>query len=333
MEARDAWSATTIDALFEGWYLAEDDGPDEGAPSAIVMRGGVIPARIPPGLAAFEVAGGGTCYTDGAVSFIDIDGSVVAVGQPGLAPVEIWPHGTPAVESPSLTRLVSYALAAALRQRRLFQLHSAALVDQESGKGVLIVGKSGSGKSTVAVHLAAAGWPFLTDDVLLLGRQSGGSENQDPPYAGKPGSEMRAWPLRRCFSITETTFAVSRWLQERTSLDKMVAQADDKRQFLPHTLFGAAFRDHCVPGMVFFSELTGTRDSRVMRLSKGETMTRLIRMNPWSCYERTTATEHLAVLSALAAQCTGYSLLAGRDLLDSDRSVELIASYARTQGD
>jgi hypothetical protein len=113
----------------------------------------------------------------------------------------------------------------------------------------------------------------------------------------------------------------------------MRAQQDDKQQFLPHEVFAAEFKDHCVPQTLFFSELTGASESKVSRLSAGDTMARLIRISPWSCYDRSTAADHLAVLSALAAQSTGYALAAGRDLLDPETSVKLIGSYARRVAD
>lgn len=315
VEAQDAWTAYAIDALFAGWYLVPEGEADEdpSAP-AIVMRSAVRPARIPAGLHEFEIAGGGRCYTDGSTSYIDIEGSIVAIGRPGLAPVEIWTNGPLALEAPALTRVVTYGLAAALRQRRLFELHSGALVHPETGRGLLIIGPSGSGKSTLTVHLAAAGWSFLTDDVLLLSQES---------------AEVKAWPLRRCFAITSDTLAASRFLQARTSLDDLKAQDDDKQLFLPHGVFAAEFKDHCIPRTLFFSELSGASHSRVSCLSPGDTMARLIRMNPWSCYDRSTAAAHLAVLSALARQSPGYSLLAGNDLLDPETSVKLIATYVR----
>jgi energy-coupling factor transporter ATP-binding protein EcfA2 len=205
-------------------------------------------------------------------------------------------------------------LAAALRRRRLFELHSGAVVHPESGQGLLIIGPSGSGKSTLTVHLAAAGWSFLTDDVLLLSKES---------------AEVKAWPMRRCFAITSETVAASRFLQTHTSLDCMTAEDQDKQQFVPHGIFPAEFKDHCIPGTLFFSELNGGDRSHVSRLSPGETMARLIRMSPWSCYDRTTAAEHLAVLSALVKQSAGYSLRAGKDLLDPETPARLMAGYIR----
>lgn len=312
VEARDAWSASVIDTLFAGWYLAGDDEAAAGQDMpAIVMKRAAQPIQMPAGLQEFAIADGGTCYTDGRRSFIDVEGSIVAIGTAGPASVEISASERLALQGPALTRVVSYALAAALRHRGLFELHAGAVVDPESGKGVLIIGPSGSGKSTLTVHLAAAGWPFLTDDVLLLRVESGA---------------VKAWPLRRCFAVTRDTVASSRFLQTRIGLEETNAWQHDKQQFLPHSVFEAEFKDCCIPGTSFFSELTNETHSRVSRLSPGDAMALLIRMSPWSCYDRATAADHLAVLSALATGTTSYSLLAGRDLLDPERSVTLIAS-------
>jgi hypothetical protein len=329
IEARDDRAAGAIDGHFAGWYLTRAHEADvmlaltpvstsapapaptpTGAP-AIVVTSDVTPApAIPDDWPRFDVAGGGTCYTDGRASYLDLDGSIVAIGAPDHAGVEVWMDGLLPLDAPVLTRVVTYALSAALRQRRRFELHSGAVVDPANGRGVLIVGPSGSGKSTLTVHLAAAGWPFLTDDVLLL---------------SKADAEVIAWPLRRCFAITPATFAASRFLQARASLD----DTPDKQPFLPHDVFAAPFEDRCVPGTLVFAAITGERHSRAERLSRGEAMARLIRMSPWSCYDRSSAAAHLAVLSALATQATAYALFAGRDLLDADVAVRAMAACTR----
>jgi hypothetical protein len=317
VDVQHSRAAPIIAELFAGWYLAPEAGTSAAPPvPAMVVREGIRPPRIPAGMDEFEIAGGGRCCTDGRMAYIDIDGATIAIGAAGLAAVEIWipPPPAPALQVPALTRIVSYALAAALRRHRLFELHSAALVDPDSGRGLLIIGPSGSGKSTLTVHLAAAGWSFLTDDVLLLSRES---------------VRVQAWPLRRCFAVTSDTFAASRFLQTRLSFDGVITLSHDKCRFLPDAVFAAEFQACCVPLTLFFSELSGGSRSSVSRLAPGETMARLIRMSPWSCYDRSTAGEHLATLSALARQSAGYSLIAGRDLLDPQRSVTLLAGCAR----
>jgi len=285
---------------------------------AIVIGSGVKPPEIPRTWSQFEIAGAGKCFTKGDGSYIYIDGSIVAVGRAGQAAVEVWTNGRLAIQSPVLTRVVTYALAAALRRRHLFELHSGAVIDPESGQGVLIIGPSGSGKSTLTVQLATAGWPFLTDDVLVLSEE---------------GVEVKAWPLRRCFAITSETLAASNFLQASASLNHLqgerARQDGNKKQFLPHRVFDSEFKEQCLPKTLFFSQISGGKRSEVSQLSSAETMARLIRMSPWSCYDRTTAAEHLTVLSALVKQSAGYSLLAGKDLLDPARSAELISGYTR----
>jgi hypothetical protein len=318
VEARDSWAAQVIEELFAGWYLTRETGMHSASPSpGIVIQNSVTPPNIPREWTQFEIAGSGTCFTDGHNSYIDIEGSVVAIGQPGQ-PIEIWMNGPLRVDSPALTRVVTYALSAALRHRGLFELHSGAVTHPTSGHGVLIIGPSGSGKSTLTVHLAAAGWPFLTDDVLLL-----------EPADGL----INAWPLRRCFAITSETFEASSFLQGRDSLSYLRAEHPnakrDKKRLVPHDVFDSQFQQKTVPRTLLFSEITGDDRSQVLPLSPAEAMARLIRMSPWSCYDRTTAPDHLSVLSALVKQSTAYSLLAGKDLLDQEIAANLVAGCMR----
>jgi hypothetical protein len=316
VEAHGDWATRTIEQMFAGWYLTRQREAQRRHSPAIVIRSNVPPPQIHLSWPRFEVAGGGSCFTDGKSSYIDIEGS--AVGYDDFnSKVDVWANEPLDLYSPTLTRIVTYALSAALRRRRLFELHSGAVVDPESGRGVLIIGPSGSGKSTLTVQLASAGWPFLTDDVLLLSKDE----------------KVKAWPLRRSFAITSQTFAASSFLQRQARLSHL-GERDaeknlDKKLFAPHAIFSSGFREVCTPEVIFFTELSGAKESTFSQLSSAETMSRLIRMSPWSCYDQVTAGPHLEALSGLVKQATGYALLAGEDLLEPSLAAGLIARYTR----
>jgi hypothetical protein len=62
--------------------------------------------------------------------------------------------------------LYNQALPLALSRQGLLVLHGSAVMI--GGKAVAFLGKSGMGKSSLAASFAASGFPFLTDDALVL---------------------------------------------------------------------------------------------------------------------------------------------------------------------
>ncbi len=104
IEAQDSWAAGVIEQLFAGWYLTRETEPRESTLSpAIVIRSGGKPPSIPVDWPSFEIAGGGTCSTSGPISYIEIEGSIVAIGKPGQVDVEVWTNGMLEIQSPALT--------------------------------------------------------------------------------------------------------------------------------------------------------------------------------------------------------------------------------------
>lgn len=314
VEVLDEFSREIVMDLFAAWYLLSQDSDSESSAALIRIRSNEQPPEIPTEYDCFEIAGEGLCHSQGTVSYIEIQDSVIAIGVPGLADVEIWLCGISTRRSPEATRLISYALSSALRRCGLFELHSAAVVDPVSSKGVLVIGASGGGKSTLTVQLSAAGWSYLSDDVLML---SGAD------------AEVEAWSLRRCFSVTADTVAASSLLHSSVALLSADSFNESKQRFSPQDVFATEFRESCTPRTLLFSEVGNDAASCLSRLSAAEAMTRLIRISPWSCYDTRTASEHLAMFARLVKQTDSFALLAGKDLLDPEYASRFIGEYIR----
>jgi hypothetical protein len=309
--ALDESSANLIENVFAEWYLTPKTENASSVPGCTIrIRTGETIPPVPVGGDRFEITENGVCYNNGPASYLELHGSVVVLGLPGLADVEVWIKSADEKDFPKLIRVISYAFSFALRRCGLFELHSAAVIEPFSSKGVLIVGPSGSGKSTLATQLASVGWSYLSDDVMVLGYRN---------------DDVAAWPVRRCFAVTEQTFSASKFLQARLSFVPLATEA--KTRFYPHDVFTSEFKETCTPRTLFFTQVTNNEKTAISKLSPAETISRLIRMSPWSCYEKTTAREHLAVLARLVSQCKAFDLFAGRDLLATGKASSLLASY------
>jgi len=262
--------------LFAGWQLTPVALPGRSPDIRISFSCEESPQRISRDLDHFEIADGGKCYTDGTELYLEFDGAVVHLENGGTVSVSFTELPRPGDRL--FGRAASFAVCAALRRFRLFDLHSAGVVEPQSGKAVLIIGPSGSGKSTLALQLVQSGWSYLSDDELLLSLRDGAVE---------------ARGFRSFFAISE-------------------AGAGLKRCFEP---LGSNRVDHADPGFLLFITLNGESRSQLGKLTQSKTMTRLITACPWATYDRSVAGANLELLSALARQARGFDLSAGRDLL------------------
>jgi hypothetical protein len=270
------------------------------------------PRQLDAAFQQFEISGGGLGSTDGRTCMFDFKNAcVVAYGdQPRR--LEVLMRRVLDLRTREDLQVMNYAISTVLRRCGLFELHSGAVVNPQNQRGVLLVGPSGSGKSTLTLQLVLNGWRYLTDDVLFL----------------KPDDNtFKAYPLRRTFAVTQSTVEAS-----GNRVRDVFAGDDwfegDKKSFVPHEIFPETFLSECEPRAIVFPAITGTEESVVKPLTRGETMAQLIKMSPWSCYDPVTSADHLQALSALARQCDGFSLLAGKDLLkDSTRASELMLEY------
>lgn len=279
--------------LFAGWQLARVSRPDKSPDIRINFTCGVEPPELPHDLNQFEIAEGGRCCTRGGDVYLALRDSFMHLV--GGTPVRVYISlaKVPGRRDPLVASIASFAVCAALRRFGLFDLHSAGLINPDNGKGVLIIGPSGSGKSTLTLQLGMMGWPYLSDDNLLLSLVDG---------------EVEARGFRAFFAVRAGA-----------------VEMPFKDCFEPEGRLGSRRREKVSPGSLLFIRLNGERKSRLVKLTQAETMTQLIRACPWATYDTAVAGANLEMLSTLARQATGFHLSAGRDLLVSNHAAELLS--------
>jgi hypothetical protein len=307
-ESSDLRLGNLIERLFAGWQLTPLSHTDQSPDIRINFFSGEKPPKVPENLNQFEIAEGGKCFTDGADYYLAIGSALLQLQNGTPITVSVWLTEDPQPEDPLLARVTSFAVCAALRRFGLFELHSAGVVHLQTEKAVLIVGPSGSGKSTLALQLALAGWPYLSDDELLLGIVD---------------DQVEARGFRTFFSISSETAT-------RIGIDKIRdIEISEKMKtcFEPDVVLGSSQRSIAIPGALFFISLSREDDSQVGKLSQADTMTRLIRACPWATYDTAIASANLKVLSKLARQTNAFELRAGRDLLQPDYASDLMSRY------
>ncbi len=307
VDTLDDFSATAVARVLGELVLTPLPVNGKKPDSTIRIRCNSTPPRVPIGLDRFEVFDGGVCHTDGDSVYLVLDESLVVIGKPGGPEVDVWLRKHYDLGSWILSQLISQALAAALRRRDLFLLHSAGVLPPGQDKAILIAGESGCGKSTFTFQLASTGWGYLSDDVLLLHQDEHGIEAQG---------------LRRCFALAADTLAALQF--EPASAPSK--QATAKKRLSPTELFPAGHIKSARPGAVLFPVVTREPESSIKKLTAYETMCRLLRLCPWACYDKSIATSHLDFIASLAREAKGFDVQAGTDLFGNPAATAKLVS-------
>lgn len=313
VEADAEWAANFAEDFIRGFHLTPSAGRDAVRADLVLNILTGTPPPLPPGLRGFEVPGG-TCHTESQSYHLEVSGSRIAVGPKEARRVTVWLGDTArARRRNALITVMAYALPAALRRCGLYDLHAAGLVESGGALGFIFPGLSGSGKTSLAVRLAASGWKYLSDDLLVI------SEGED-------GVWMRG--LRRPFQTSAAALAGCGLPRLDEALGVTVPYDPEKRRLDPEVLFPGAFASAALPRVLCFPVVAEGAESRVEPLEQAEAMVRLVKMCPWSSYDVSAAREHLRVLSRLVKQCRTYGLLAGRDIFDDVAGASrLLARY------
>ena len=256
VESPDKESADLFRHYFAGWHVSPVKEGKDRQPNATIVVGTGTPPTAPSHVQSFDVAEGGVCRTDNSTYFFENHGSVVTADGENPARVYVWIASSQrAREGRAIAQLIFNAAMTAMRRCGLYELHAAGVV-APAGAGMLVIGPSTSGKSTLATTLASAGWQYLSDDSVLLSESNG---------------EVVAHALRRVFALTEASRSVASNLALQSGATTVVPFDPHKRRFEPSVAFPRRFAESCVPAGLLFSRVTNEPETTVRELSPSET--------------------------------------------------------------
>ncbi|HVG29879.1 MAG TPA: hypothetical protein VM864_09290 [Pyrinomonadaceae bacterium] len=311
-EATEEWLSRSIESFLGGFYLHHSSRPPLGDPDCKVYVTTSPPPPLPEGYAAFETEQG-VGYTNGETYHFVVNDSRIEVGPPAARAVKVWVGDTREARHPvAQVNVLSYVMHFALRRCDLYDLHAAGAVEPLSGAGALFVGNSNSGKSSLTVRLARAGWSYLSDDMLLL------HELPDGVYARG---------LRRQFSVSAETLAGCPLPRLEEALGTPVNSDPGKRRLEPSVIFPRGFAASCRADFIFFPFVSGERTTGISRLGKAEAMVRLLKLYPWAAFDAAART-YIRFLERLLRQTQCLVLSSGRDVLaDPDCAPHVLGEF------
>jgi hypothetical protein len=197
-----------------------------------------------------------------------------------------------------------------LHRHGLFALHANGVVKEDTG--VLIIGDSGCGKTTLTLSLIREGWRYLADDALMLRRASRGIE---------------ALALRQGFSCAPLT--VARFPELSAALVDLPCAADGERLADLEALYPGSFVPRCIPRVLVCPQITRELHSRLHPLDQVGALTAMIPESAGIMADRLGGMRQLGVLKELVQQATSYRLLLGCDVFEAPAEVAQLLWEAR----
>ena len=189
--------------------------------------------------------------------------------------------------------LLTIALMETMKRFGRFPLHAAGLA--LGGKGVLVPGASGSGKSTTSVTLVRAGFDFLSDDTVFL-------------TASPDGIWVAGFPDE--VDVTDNTVARTPELAHLVGAPLLPGR--EKHSFRVEEVFGITPLAGCRPAVLLAPQVVQGPGTEVEPLSPSEA---LIGLLPNVLLTDPVASQaHLDMLAALVESVPCLKFLVGSDL-------------------
>jgi hypothetical protein len=198
-----------------------------------------------------------------------------------------------------------------LLEKGFFDLHAAGVIHDNTG--YLLIGHSGSGKSTTTLSLVHQGWDFVSDDALLLHRNS---------------LSVEALAFRTNFFIDPGLSL--HWPTLVEHFEGPLVPGNAKRVIDMRELFPNQAQERVLPEVLIFTGIAQEAKSVLTPLSQSEALIRLLAQSASLSFNNENARNHLDVLKQLVSQTQSYQLQAGRDVYENPgKLAELLSSVSQ----
>ncbi|MCS3678741.1 hypothetical protein GGP72_002966 [Salinibacter ruber] len=217
-------------------------------------------------------------------------------------------------ERDPLFHLVVLSLGLLLRRRGWFPLHAATLARE--GRGVLLPGRSGQGKTTIALSLLRHGWAALSDDTVLL---------------RATGNGVRAHAFRRPLCVDP---GAANYFPELEGPDWPASLSDaSKWQVDVDRLYPGQSDSTCTPRLLVLPTIADAPTSRIEPIGAKLALEQLLTQSAFFLSSRPdVADRHLSVLRRLVDQTQTHRLHAGRDVLNEPHTAHALLAPLLTGG-
>ena len=295
--------AARISSLLRGLFaLSNEATPAHGSTVHLEFQSpGMTGARLPLGQEVFQSptlrvlkTEEGYCLQSGN-SALDLDLSLGS-GR-GALDEEFW-----ALPLYNQREFFLLSLIMLLRPHGLYALHANGLA--KTGRGILIVGASGAGKTTLTLGLMSEGWGYLSDDAIMLRKDAG---------------DIEALAFRRGLSFTPAT--VAHFSQLGALVEESPCLQDGKRLLDAELLYPGSFTPKCNPRVILFPKIVDQRHSQLIPVDEAEALLLLLRQSPGILTDPHWGVEHLEALKLLGQQASSYQFLAGTDVYEEPATV------------
>ena len=201
-----------------------------------------------------------------------------------------------------------FALTELLKRQGLYTVHAAAL--SKKGRGVLIPGASGRGKTTSCIALLRAGYRCLSDDHPLLRDQA-------------MGPELLSFPVK--IDVTANTVAFFPELQQDPA---SLQQGLFKQYFYAETLYPGCQTEVCDPVLILFPQIVKAPRSALEPLPKSRAFEEFLPQG-LLVFEPQVAKQQFETISRLIHKAACYRLYFGADVLDLPQLIDPLLEHVR----